>query len=677
MNDIDVDKLKQSIITAETEINLIKVQINEIDRNVTKTTKEKEKEKAKKQKDLINLINNYNYNRIILNLYQIITFDYSSVPSGEKANEILDQYRRNIIEANRTLPLKMLYGVLDKLGIKESDFKDIIMLSTDKVIQTNYKEEFNKLNKELADLLGDKNMSELGINDLEKIISSYSDINNKREKLFNSLNNDMINHPIFFNEKLKKELLESNSDLFKNIDLGIRGANLVLDSKRNEKLSFEEQIKKIDEDLKEVELKKKEAESQLDELKKNNNDNKEAISKKSEYIKKLEEYIENKKSIKSKINDNINILLDGGSVKNVSLDVSMPIEEIVSSQTLTPENQPTPSLTPAPSQTSSLNPAGDFDNNPIPEPENPSSVDENANTIEGLKNNGVLPKNIEDSYILYICSKLGIEVNDTKTELNNEQIDRLKNDHLIQKGLINEEIYKHNQRKIEEYDKLIAKYEMILKDKLKKGAFTQKYINKVEKLKEELKAEKGKIEAKNNGITFFDHSSIFEDKSETKYDKRATKKNKKLIEEYEELDKLRKERTDSRSKFKQGAKDRAIEKKLSKIEGLKSKQGKILSKQIEIVNENTDKYISKVTKQYSKYLEKQREIEKSADMIIDIFDNIKQRREEEENIDYDLENSNSKKVIKGLNKEKSKLERQIDSLHDERKMLEDGVIKMR
>ena len=165
-----------------------------------------------------------------------------------------------------------------------------------------------------------------------------------------------------------------------------------------------------------------------------------------------------------------------------------------------PEAEPVVEATPAPAEpeaASTTPPAGTPaapEAAPVVEPTRRRIY---AETIaEHIEAHG-LPGNLTEAKYLEICNALGIPATDLNYKLNSEELIRLRSDREIDIARRNESLFSKQQRRLKEYDKLIAKYEALLNDKVTEDKFDPTYIAQVQALLENLKRSRNDLENEN------------------------------------------------------------------------------------------------------------------------------------------------------------------------------------
>ena len=103
---------------------------------------------------------------------------------------------------------------------------------------------------------------------------------------------------------------------------------------------------------------------------------------------------------------------------------------------------------------------------------------------------GVLPGNLTEAQIIQICNAVGIPATDLSFEITKEQLQRLTDDKVIQTAKMNQSIYSKRQEKAQEYDRLIAKYEAMITDPEAKHNMGPENIARIQQLIDKLKEEK-------------------------------------------------------------------------------------------------------------------------------------------------------------------------------------------
>ncbi len=654
------------------------------------------------------------YNTFVNNLQAIQQIDVANASNMEEAQNRLETLQNEIIEARKILPESLQREIRENAVANQVDLNNGASRESTAETQNNvdYRSEYERLTNEFNQILGDRDLDEIGLNDFDEIERKYNEVSAKRNDLFDAVNGlkDQVS------EEELNDLLGIDSGLKEKIDREINEFNIIKETKQAFKEDKEKEIESLKEKMEATKEQQADIENKIKELLGNGLFDS-IVDKYREIATKLQESLTEDEKKLEKLNDELGIILNGGKIEmTTSVDdiIKQTQEEVeerdreieaqnqAQSEAQTQQSQPQPKpQTQAQSQQQSNsqsqsqsqtqhNPQAQGQSQQQTPPIAPTGNTQGAanqnrtqtvtppqpklpNTLDNLVKSGKLPKNLSRAELVRICGELNIEISNRDTVLSDEQIERLTNDHEIQVALLNQRIADRNKRKISEYDKLITKYESIIQDKMEGKEFSDEYVAKVETLLERSKEERQIYVDRNERITAYDHSEVLGGISEIRdygLDDKATGINDKLRAQYEKLDSLREERKESRSKFKQKIGDSRIKKTLAKIEKLKGKKAVISDKQTQIVNKNASKYISKMSKKIKKHLTRQGRVEMSVDKINDLSQRIERNSQERQGIAFDRQAETRLLDRIGMAFEDKVLGAQTATLEGQRKMEE-------
>ena len=674
------------------------------------------------------------YNIMLENIRALRNIDVENAPDRQVAEEWVEELSDAIIEARTHLPESLQQEIRDRVQMTEEEFEEIVPENEQNVepvrtqtvqpqtqaqtepVQTiqqnttqqvpvnptpvraaantnvprrNYANEYQRLEVEFDLVLSDRDLSEVGLEELETVSKKYTDIKERKQRLIEDIEKEIRNNDNIDIEALR-QLLNRNEAFTSKIEKGLSDIEVITEEKEAIKEQLEDQIKELEDKIKLTHEQINDIEDKINQLM-GNPLNQPQIDRYREIATQLQGTIKNDEDKIRELKDDIKILMKGGKL-NIKELSDMKVDEITpivvpeataveeKSKEEKPKESPKPEEKPKEKgeekpeekreQNAPVGPhTGPARREGAPAGPTPAVAPELPNTLENLIKKGELPNNFTPEELLDICAALNINVKDMKTIISKEHLDRLKNDHQIQTAMINQRIYERNKKKISEYDKLIAKYETILNDKMNRGSFSDEYIAKVEALHAKLKEEKTKLELKNMSITAFERKEVVKGTShlsDESLDAKAMNQNEKIRQQYEKLDELRREKAEASSKFKQRKQDKRIEKVLKRIEKLKDKKSVIVSKQTQIVNENSDKYIERMTSKIQKQVARQERIEQNVEVINEISSRIEQSNAERQRIAEDRKKETRLFDKIGMAIEDRRLESQLSSLENQR-----------
>ena len=560
----------------------------------------------------------------------------------------------------------------------------------------NFIDEYRKISSEYDAVLGERTLTEVGLRDFDSIRRRYIEIRDKKKKLLEDSNVDLRTINSAIDMETLREILNNNHEFDERIERDLKEIESLKEEKTILKESFEAEIQDLQKGIEAARFRIAELENLNNQLI-GNPLNKALVDKNSEEISKLKDAIFNDEKEIQAIKADIKALMNGGKIRERKVN-EKPLEEIAIDEITDikeeeqtkeedkpkgeekpkeekPEEKPKEEEKPkdmgtTPGGPTGMNgPASGAMGRPGGMPGGPALPPELPDTLEGLKQKGVLPRDYTEKELLEICKALNIDVKDMNTVLSKEHIERLTSDHQIQSAMINQRIYDRTARKIAEYDSLIAKYESILKDRMKHTAFSDEYIEKVETLVDKLKAEQATLRDKNMKVISDGRGTLAKgiaSLSNKSLDARATNKNEKIRKAYDKLDDLKREKAEASSKFKQRKQDKRIARVLKRIEKLKEKKATIVSKQTQIINEKSDEYIERMTAKIQKHVARQANIEQNVNAINAIADRIEQTNAERNRIAMDKQKENRLFDRIGMAFEDRKLESQLSNLEVQR-----------
>lgn len=286
-------------------------------------------------------------------------------------------------------------------------------------------------------------------------------------------------------------------------------------------------------------------------------------------------------------------------------------------------------------------------------------------TLSELIVQGYLPNNIDEKKLIETCNNLGIKAKDLNFKIDKDLYSRLDNDKVIKDARFNLEVVNKHKQKIKEYDKLINEYENMYKEVINSGSFDSKYIRELRSTIQVLMQEKAKYTRNVDNMKFDDVSSYYQfnigfDNKAISINKKHEKVNNELREQYQILDKQKIELKNATSNKMKQIINRRIEKTEKTIRSLKAKESLYNSKQVKIINDNSQKYINIVKYKQERYAYEKKNARENVRQVIDYNNEKKRLNEEKQNIYKDLANVNDSN-IKGL-VERIKLEKEVSDI---------------
>ena len=289
-------------------------------------------------------------------------------------------------------------------------------------------------------------------------------------------------------------------------------------------------------------------------------------------------------------------------------------------------------------------------------------------SLRDLYDNKIIPNNVKKEDLLRICNSLGISANDLNYELNQEQYFRIMNDKEINDAKFNLDLVSKHKSIIDEYDRLINEYEELYSQKVKSGTIDSNSIISIKKTINYLIQEKNKYEDKINKMDYKDVSSYyqfnigFENKA-TFLDQINNKVNDKIRENYKVLDNERIELKNAKSNKMKKIISKRIEKTEKTIKSLKEKEAFYNSRQIKIVNNNSNKYINIVKYRQKKYINEKNLTVNNIVSADEIHNDSIILESEKDRIERDIANIQGKSIKDRIDKSKLRKEQKhIDDI---------------
>lgn len=258
-------------------------------------------------------------------------------------------------------------------------------------------------------------------------------------------------------------------------------------------------------------------------------------------------------------------------------------------------------------------------------------------SLHDLITRNILPKMDEKQLLDYCNNVLGFNAKDMKFVPSVTQLDRLKDSAFISSSRIKSDISAQHKGVSGKYTELISSYERMLNDIKGKPGFEkdvaslEQLIDKITKKRDEYSSVISGFEADNMEQYFQFGASRFQDKM----GEITSEQQRELGEIDESLKELmdRKkslEKADYKHFFSKMKNKRDLKKVVSRINKLKTKQGRIKSSQKRIVDIYTSKYVKKMEREFNKFVREQERIsvdfQRKQNQLVDL--NEKQKKME-------------------------------------------------
>ena len=292
------------------------------------------------------------------------------------------------------------------------------------------------------------------------------------------------------------------------------------------------------------------------------------------------------------------------------------------------------------------------------------------NSLEDLQNRGVIPAFIPEDELIEICRKWGIAANDLSYVLNNAQLKGLLNDLKIQNAIRNQNEIKKYNKKANDIQRLIDKYERLKTSKA--AILNSEEINRIDDLISKLNDQKTKALNESNKIEYDSINSHFQVNGKTTIGGRidaglakingdiAERYNDKIVDAYKEFNNVIKEKNSAHSKFRKRIADHKIRKITNRIYKLKHKQGKFVGNQNKLINKHSQKFIDRMTKRQEKLNTEQYRLNEQIRNIEIIERERKALQKENANIEVDINNTNTAHLSGRLERDALRISRAIN-----------------
>lgn len=303
-------------------------------------------------------------------------------------------------------------------------------------------------------------------------------------------------------------------------------------------------------------------------------------------------------------------------------------------------------------------------------------------SLHDLITRNVLPK-VDENQLLDYCNKvLGINAKDMKFVPSASQLDRLKESAFISSNIIRGDIRSQHKGVADKYSALISSYQGMIDDMRDKAGF-EKDIASLESLIDKISKKRDEYNQVIEGFESADMEQYFQFGASRFQDKMGTitsEQQKELSDIDDSLKQLvdRKnalEKADYKHLFARMKNKRDLKKVVSKINRLKTKQGRIKTSQKKIVDIYTSKYVKKMEKEFDKFVKEQEklsiEYQKKQSQLVDLNEKQKKMdRLSRKMVDIQEKRKNANRVVQvgldsqtmGLESRKKLLQARIDSL---------------
>ncbi len=258
-------------------------------------------------------------------------------------------------------------------------------------------------------------------------------------------------------------------------------------------------------------------------------------------------------------------------------------------------------------------------------------------SLHDLITKNILPKMDEKQLLDYCNNVLGFNAKDMKFVPSVTQLDRLKDSAFISSSRIKSDISAQHKGVSGKYTELISSYERMLNDIKGKPGFEkdvaslEQLIDKITKKRDEYSSVISGFEADNMEQYFQFGASRFQDKMSD-----VTSEQQRELGEIDEslkelMDRKKSlEKADYKHFFSKMKNKRDLKKVISRINKLKTKQGRIKSSQKRIVDIYTNKYVKKMEREFNKFVREQERIsvdfQRKQNQLVDL--NEKQKKME-------------------------------------------------
>lgn len=321
------------------------------------------------------------------------------------------------------------------------------------------------------------------------------------------------------------------------------------------------------------------------------------------------------------------------------------------------------------------------------------------NSLHDLKNRKIIPSSIKDEELIDYCNNvLNFEPKITSIEsvITEKQIELLQSSTLMSNVSLRTEITDSHKTVMSSYASLIKNYQTMLEGMQNKPGF-EKEVSEITDLIDKLQVQQEAYKTTVDGFEVQDMGQYFDfsapnqgelSQSMSEHAKKvATDRQEKLTDIDKEIASLstqkdRLESVETQFFFNKMKNNMQIKQLSSRIERLRKKQGKIQASQKRVINKNTAKYVSKMEKQFRKYMKQQEKMNLSVQAKHNKIDdlNAKQSKLDKLNkkiVSLEEKRKETNQIMQAINaSKKSMLESRRDRVEKTVKRLQEKVGKV-
>ena len=193
------------------------------------------------------------------------------------------------------------------------------------VPRRNYANEYQRLEVEFDLVLSDRDLSEVGLEELETVSKKYTDIKERKQRLIEDIEKEIRNNDNIDIEALR-QLLNRNEAFTSKIEKGLSDIEVITEEKEAIKEQLEDQIKELEDKIKFTHEQINDIEGKINQLM-GNPLNQPQIDRYRELSTQLQETIKNDEDKIRELKDDIKILMKGGKL-NIKELSDMKVDEI-------------------------------------------------------------------------------------------------------------------------------------------------------------------------------------------------------------------------------------------------------------------------------------------------------------------------------------------------------------
>ncbi len=301
-------------------------------------------------------------------------------------------------------------------------------------------------------------------------------------------------------------------------------------------------------------------------------------------------------------------------------------------------------------------------------------------SINDLIEKGYIPKVLGARKIGDICQKVGVKIKSLNTLINEDKYNRLVIDREIVEARFYQDFMERHNQVIDEYNRLIHNYKVLLNSRLKTAYFSEDYVSNIKKIVRGLEEKRNDYQNRLKSIKYNDINSYFNiDLDNKKKIQKSTIKpdeiNQELRKEYLLLEKEKKEQKESKSrKMKQNIQKR-IDDTEKRIKKLQKKAIKYNASDTLLLNKNSERYIQEVQRKQLEYSIDQSIIIENSEKVVNTSKVLSSNIKEQNALKNDMTKASREDEFSlqaeydSIENQKEKLRRELERLEKEEQKL--------